>query len=114
MRWLTSYVLGRLEEIVPFNVPDFGGEYPTIVPVLFISIYLYLLLFITSAEAPKDLMPIDLGFKTRKVELMEIEMPTFEKKPRFTFPLRDRFIQEKDTMRLIVSVDTETIPAPTV
>ena len=66
------------------------------------------------AETPRELPKVDLPIKTKKVELMDIEMPTFEKKPSFTFPLRDRFIQERDTIKLTASVDTATIPAPTV
>ena len=72
------------------------------------------LLFVFVAETPRELPKVDLPIKTKKVELLDIEMPTFEKKPSFTFPLRDRFIQERDTIKLTASVDTATIPAPTV
>ena len=73
-----------------------------------------LCVFVFVAETPRELPKVDLPIKTKKVELMDIEMPTFEKKPSFTFPLRDRFIQERDTIKLTASVDTATIPAPTV
>lgn len=61
-------------------------------------------------EMPK----VDLNIKVKKVELLDVEMPDLERKPRFTFPLRDRFIQEKDTFKLTATVDIDTLPVPTV
>lgn len=66
------------------------------------------------AEAPLELPKIELNLSTRKVQLVEVEMPNFERKPRFTFPLRDRFIQERDTFKLTATIDVDALPAPKV
>mgnify|MGYP001793249728 CR=1 FL=1 len=67
-----------------------------------------------TAEAPIEVPKINIDVPVKKVKEVEVEMPNFEKKPRFAFPLRDRYIQERDTFRLTASLDVDIYPAPTV
>lgn len=67
-----------------------------------------------AAEAPMELPKVDLNINVKKVELIDVKLPDLEKKPRFSFPLRDRFIMEKDTFKLTATIDTDTLPVPTV
>ena len=61
-----------------------------------------------------ELPKIDLNIHTKKVELIDVEVPDLERKPRFTFPLRDRFIQEKDDFKLTCTIDVDVYPPPKV
>ena len=68
-----------------------------------------------TAEAPLEAPKVHLDmFTKRTFKEVEVEMPNLDKKPSFQFPLRDRFIQERDAFKLTCAVDVDTYPAPTV
>ncbi|KAF6018857.1 unc-22 [Bugula neritina] len=64
------------------------------------------------AETPIEVPKVHLDIPTRKVELIEVEKPNLERKPYFSFPLRDRFIQEKDDFKLTATIDSDVLPLP--
>lgn len=76
--------------------------------------HILLHIFCYVAEAPIEMPRINLDIPMKKIKEVEIEMPNFDKKPRFEFPLRDRYIQERDTFRLTASLDVDIHPTPTV
>ena len=41
---------------------------------------------------------------------VDVEYPDIDKRPQFTFPLRDRFIQENDTFKLTFTVEPHPQP----
>ena len=41
---------------------------------------------------------------------VDVEYPDIDKRPQFTFPLRDRFIQENDTFKLTCTVEAHPQP----
>lgn len=67
-----------------------------------------------TAEAPIELPKVELNINVKKVELIDVALPDLNKKPSFTFPLRDRYIQERDTVKLTATIDVDTRPAPEV
>ncbi|XP_067930808.1 twitchin-like [Watersipora subatra] len=64
------------------------------------------------AEAPIEIPKTELNISTRKVVLKEVELPVFERKPFFSFPLRERYIQEKGTFKLTATIDADVLPVP--